>query len=388
MTLNAMYSGYTVEEQRQLQAIDGQLESVRRVDPKLADLLPAWDSLSSVLRHLESATTPELLVRESREEQRLWHDAGLFYQFSGRFHDAIALYKRLYEKICDHQQQDLRVWLPKGTPLVRLAECHERLGHALMSARYLLLTAVSDAIRDRGKIDSNGGVYYRALSHGWTSEDLNEFYENCSSAFDTTDTLCAFPEQILSKVAVPFSMPYAAPAELDIYEINKAYSGKILDVMKAPSTKVTGKDLEKLAWYFLGSIPGFEVRSDLRAEDTQYDGLVRNTGPKYDFRADLGFHLLVECKQWSEAVGVAEVSQFINKLVLQDCGAGFLFSSRGITGEGKMRDAELQILKAHYRAGKVILVLNESDFRSVSAGKNLLLILREKYEELRFDINR
>jgi hypothetical protein len=181
-------------------------------------------------------------------------------------------------------------------------------------------------------------------------------------------------------------MPYAAPAELDIYELNKAYANKLMELMKAPSARVTGKDLEKLASYFLGSIPGFEVRSDLRAEDTQYDGLVRNTGPKFDFRTDLGFHLLVECKQWSEAVGVAEVSQFINKLVLQDCRGGFLFSSRGITGEGKIRDAELQILKAHYRAGKVILVLNEHDFESVSAGKNLVLVLREKYEELRFDV--
>lgn len=387
MSLNTTYLGLSLEEQRLIRARDGQLAAVRGVDPNLADLLPEWDSLGRVLQHLDETTDANLLVKESQESRRVWQDAGLFYKFAGRIHDAIAIFYRLYERICEYQEGS-KSWLPKGMPLVWIAECHEILGHPALSARYLLLTAVSDAINDQGNLNPNGGVYFRALQRGWAGEQLRAFYAACLAAFDSDDPLCGFPEHILSKVEIRFAMPYAATSELDIYEINKVYARKILDLMKATSKKVTGKDLERLAWYFLSSIPGFEVRSDLRAEDTQYDGLVRNTGPKYDFRADLGFHLLVECKQWSEAVGVAEVSQFINKLVLQDCRGGVLFSSRGITGEGKMRDAELQVLKAHYRAGKVILVLNEEDFQRVSTGENLIFMLRQKYEEVRFDIER
>jgi len=71
---------------------------------------------------------------------------------------------------------------------------------------------------------------------------------------------------------------------------------------------------ERLAGYFLSRIPGFDARRSFQSGDAQYDGFVRNTGPKYDFRADLGFYLLVECKDWKKPVGVPQVSQFINKL--------------------------------------------------------------------------
>jgi len=63
-----------------------------------------------------------------------------------------------------------------------------------------------------------------------------------------------------------------------------------------------------------------------------------------------------------------------------------LFSSQGITGEGDTRNAALQLLKAHYRAGKIILVLNEDDFNQVASGTNQIVMLRKKYEEVRFDI--
>jgi hypothetical protein len=203
MIANTAYFGFTVEEQRQMQAATSQLEIVRRADPQLADLLQPWDSLSRVLQHLEGTTTTEILVSESRDEQRRWHDVGLFYQFWGRFHDAIAVYKLLYEKICECNLRDPAVWLPKGTPLVRLAECHGSLGHPAMSARYLLLTAVSDAVRDGGTINPEGGVYFRAISRGWTNDDLNEFYKKCFASFNHEDPVCVFPEQLVSKVSVP-----------------------------------------------------------------------------------------------------------------------------------------------------------------------------------------
>lgn len=375
-----------------MQQFDSFLQGIAAVDSELARILPERDSLRPAIDRLDKITSRDLLVKESLEERRMWQDVGLFYYKSaGRLYDAIAVFSRLYERICEEQQQN-SIWLPKGMPLVWIADCHNDLGHQVLSARYLLLTAASDAIRDRGVINPNGGVYFRAVWHrGWTGEDLRTFYSHCFTAFSKDDALCSYPEHILSKVAIPFVMPYATTSELDIYEVNKAYASKILDLVKRKREAghdVDGKDLERLATYLLGAIPGFEVRSAFRAGDTEYDGIVRNTGPKYDFRADLGFYLLVECKDWKEPVGVPEVSQFINKLVLQDCRGGILFSALGITGDGRNRDAELQLLKAHYRAGKVIIVLSQEDFRSAASGKNLVSMLRDKYESVRFDIER
>ena len=137
------------------QAAEGRLAQVRRADSPLAELLPEWDSVPRVLEHLARKTDTEL-IEEAQEQEgapRLWQDVGLFYQFAGRYSQAISVYRRFYERLCEQGKYDGQ-WLPKGIPLVRLAECHELLGHASISARYLLLTAVSDAIRDRGETQS------------------------------------------------------------------------------------------------------------------------------------------------------------------------------------------------------------------------------------------
>jgi hypothetical protein len=184
-------------------------------------------------------------------------------------------------------------------------------------------------------------------------------------------------------------LPYATPQEMDIYEINRPYAHRILKAMEQRRKQrrpIDGKDLEQLAGYLLGCIPGFEVERRVLASDVEYDGILRNRGPKFDFRFDLGFYLLLECKDWKKPVGSGDVASFINKLVLQDCRGGILFSRSGITGQRKRRDAELQILKANYRVGRVVLVLSESDFRAAAKGESLLAILRQKYEEIRFDI--
>jgi hypothetical protein len=266
------------------------------------------------------------------------------------------------------------------------------MGHLELSGRYLLLTAVADAIRDRGNVDPNAGVYWRAQTYqGWGDQELRPFYQECAQNHDPRDPLCSFPEHVLAHVRRRFSLPYSTPQELDRYEINRSYALQILKVIERKREQedtVDGKDLEMLAGYLLGCMPGFEVEPRVLSKGPEYDGIIRNRGPKFDFRSDLGSYVLLECKDWRKPVGTSEVASFINKLVLQDCRGGILFSRLGVTGEGKTRDAELQILKAYYRAGRVVLVLSEEDFQSAAKGENLLGILRQRYEEIRFDIPR
>jgi hypothetical protein len=84
----------------------------------------------------------------------------------------------------------------------------------------------------------------------------------------------------------------------------------------------------------------------------------------------------------------------VNKLLTQDCKAGILFSSQGITGEGTaaneedVRYAALALLKAFQRAGRIVIVLSAKDFQAASQGANLIQLLQKSYEEVRFDIRR
>jgi hypothetical protein len=369
------------------------LEAIQKTDPALAKILKTRDSLRPALKYLEEKITGESLRKEIREEQgpRLWQTVGNFYRFQRRWHEAIATFHRLYERICEIQKSH-EEWLPKGMPLVWISDCHERLGHSLLGARYLLLAAISDAVRDEGKVNPDGGIYFRAQwERGWPDQDIEHFYQDCSSTYQQGSHLRGFPEYILSKVEIPFFLPYPTIGELDIYQLNRIFADEILRVLERKSQdgqRIDGKDLELLAQYLLGCVPGFEVIANVASKGPEYDGIIRNRGPKHDFRADIGHYLLLECKDWGKPVGVSVVSQLIHKLVMQDCRGGILFSSSGLTGAGQSRDAELEVIKAHYRAGRIVMVLDRNDFTAAAQGQNLTTMLRNKYEEIRFDIPR
>jgi hypothetical protein len=132
------------------------------------------------------------------------------------------------------------------------------------------------------------------------------------------------------------------------------------------------------------------------SESSSDNGLQSEGSPtlKDDFREDLGTYVPVECKDWAKPVGSKEVGWFVNKLLTQDCKAGILFSSQGITGEGAaakeedVRYAALALLKAFQRAGRIVIVLSAKDFQAASQGANLIQLLQKSYEEVRFDIRR
>src|SRR5260370_21833573 len=111
---------------------------------------------------------------------------------------------------------------------------------------------------------------------------------------------------------------------------------------------------------------------NLRTPDFELDGLIRNTGPRYDFREDLGTYIPVECKDWSEPVGRKELAWFVNKLLTQECKAGILFSSQGITGgspatkRGDVRHCVPPLLTAYQRTSRPVAVLIEQACHAAS----------------------
>jgi len=368
------------------------LDAVGQLDTHIQELLPKRDSLQKVLSHLESITTEEQLVEEAFERRRLWQNSGLFYAHSGRSWEAIDLFSRLNEKITE-ARVNRQEWLPCGMPLVWVSDSYRRLNCPHLAFRYLLLTGVADAIRDRGIVDPNLGFYFRAR---WverlSDEEIQKFYADSFAEYQKDSAYKFFPEFILPKVSQQLTPPYPSATELNIFAVNRVYAGSLLTKITQRTGPVNGKDLEALAGYLLGCIPGFEVTMNVETRDSEVDALIRNSGPRYDFREDLGTYFPVECKDWSKPVGSQEVGWFVNKLLTQECKAGILFSSRGITGEGTttggedLRYAALTLLKAYQRAGRIVIVLSEEDFRAASQGNNLIRLLQKSYEEVRFDI--
>ncbi len=65
---------------------------------------------------------------------------------------------------------------------------------------------------------------------------------------------------------------------------------------------------------------------------------------------------------------------------------GILFSSSGLSGQGRSKDAEREQLKIFQDRGIIIVVITRADLESVAAGRNLISLLRERYEAVRLDV--
>jgi hypothetical protein len=137
------------------------LAAVSKIDAQLATILPQRDSLPKALDRLAVITTDDMFVEEAFERTRLWQDSGLYYAHTTRFNEAIQLFSTLHEKLCF-----LRVkkneWLPCGMPLVWMSDYYRNLRCPHLAFKYLVLSAISDAIRDRGIVNADAGFYWRA----------------------------------------------------------------------------------------------------------------------------------------------------------------------------------------------------------------------------------
>jgi hypothetical protein len=66
---------------------------------------------------------------------------------------------------------------------------------------------------------------------------------------------------------------------------------------------------------------------------------------------------------------------------------GILFSKTGIFGENRTVYAAREQLKVFQDRGIVVVVLNRQDLEKVAAGRNLIPLLRKRYEAVRLDIH-
>jgi hypothetical protein len=124
----------------------------------------------------------------------------------------------------------------------------------------------------------------------------------------------------------------------------------------------------------------------MRSGSTEYDVLCAMEGFDLDFRSELGRHFVCECKDWGKPADFSVMAKFCRVLDTTKSRFGILFSSKGITGTGKTKDAEREQLKLFQDRGIVVVVLNLTDLKRVANGMNLITLLRNKYETVRLDL--
>jgi hypothetical protein len=357
-------------------------QAIAALPQGLKDLLPRHEGARLCSEWLKQHHSTEDFRDSAGEAVFNWDIAGMWFGSQNRLHEALSVHSELYSLMC--QAQSGYGWIHKGHALVRLRDWHRLLGHPWHEERYLLLTLIEDAIRAEGSIvPEKTGVYYRfRWEQGRSDAEFAEIADRSWKTFSDNPDLHEFPEEILGRLGSDVSKRAAGYSEADLYEINVEYASALY----RRAGQKDWRALERLASYELSCIPGFGVDPQKQSAASVFDVLIRLRGQYVDFRRELGAYLIGECKDWEAPVGTESIAYLAQNLTFHECTAGVLFSWSGISGSKDMKFAALTVLRAFHRGGKFILVLDRDDFGKAADGKPLQELLRERYEQVRFDI--
>jgi len=146
------------------------------------------------------------------------------------------------------------------------------------------------------------------------------------------------------------------------------------------NTTEKGKALEDLICYLFGLVPGISIsmRNEMNVFDTEeIDVALWNEReiPGFPFLPEI---LLVECKNWSAAVGSSEVNWFDTKLRNRGLEFGILVANNGITGNGQDLTAAQKIVSDALRDKRRLIVIDISEIRGWTHTDDIVLTLKKK----------
>ena len=351
----------------------------------LHGLLARRDGATLLAEALKKTFTPAAVAAPSNEQQA-WERLGQFYTSLGRYHEALGIYAALYDHMCVSQQPK-GVRSSKGMPLIWMSDCFHNIGYSLIGRRYMMLTLIEDAIKERGVITPDTtGTYFRLVWGGGLSDTELKRYAKAAYQYHLKNKKKSlYPEHVLQKLDQSWITEIPSQKEVGVYATNARYINHLISQLG----KDAGESLELLAEYLLSCMPGCRTTRRRRSSSTDYDVICSMEGFDVDFRSELGRYFVCECKDLKKnRVDITMMAKFCRILDSTKARFGIIFTTHGISGENKTKDAEREQLKVYQDRGMVIVVVNRDDIEQVAKGANFISILRDKYERVRLDLRR
>lgn len=150
------------------------------------------------------------------------------------------------------------------------------------------------------------------------------------------------------------------------------------------TTADQGRALEDLICYVMSQIPGVAIthRNELNAFETEeIDVAIWNDGATEGFFF-LPNIILVECKNWSNRVGSAEINWFDAKLRNRGLTFGILVTTLGITGQAADLTAAHAIVAAALREGRRLVVLTTEELLATGSTEDFVHLIKRKLCDL------
>jgi hypothetical protein len=364
---------------KQLEELDIAFEG--KVNLELRQDLLNKDGAAILLEKLPQIFPPNTIRVEN--DIRVWEYVGNFYRLTQRFHEALSIYSALYDHMLIAQDTH-HERIHKGTPLCWISDCYRNLGFRVHAKRYLMLTLCEDAISWQGNINPNDtGVYFRLVwGFGLSDAELKRYAKAIYERSKDDSFASRFPEWSLQQLDQGWMTEFPDPVEAASYRANTRYIGYLLSNLGDG----TGQNLEFLAEYILSCMPGCRTSRRRRTPSSDHDIVCSMEGLDVDFRSELGRYFVCECKDLNQKAGFTEMAKFCRVLDSTKSRFGIMFATKGISGEGEALHAEREQLKVFQDRGIVIVAIDSNDLDEVAHGRNLVSLLRTKYETIRLDL--
>ena len=145
-----------------------------------------------------------------------------------------------------------------------------------------------------------------------------------------------------------------------------------------------GKALEDLICYMFSKIPGISVTkrntlSQFQSEEIDVAFWNRPSPEGFYFLPHI---ILVECKNWSRALGSEEVSWFDSKLRRRAQRFGILVAANGITGNASDKNAAHDIVGTALAEGRQLVALTRSEIEGFKHTNQIVELVQGKLCEL------
>ncbi|MGG3926526.1 restriction endonuclease [Metabacillus fastidiosus] len=148
----------------------------------------------------------------------------------------------------------------------------------------------------------------------------------------------------------------------------------------AATTTEKGTALEDLTCYIFEKVSGITVtaRNELNIFDTEEIDVAFWNDKLHDGLHFLPHIILVECKNWSNAVGSSEVSWFDKKLENHGQNFGILIAANGITGNSVDKNRAHQIIRDALKQKREIIVITRQEIERLTSTNQIVHMIKEK----------
>lgn len=157
----------------------------------------------------------------------------------------------------------------------------------------------------------------------------------------------------------------------------------IAAVDAAQTANQKGDTFEALAKYLFEHLDGVEVTGQDVALPAEEIDLVLWNAQREDVLRPWEAVILVECKNWSAAVGAPALDSFIAKMRRRGLKTGIFIAANGVTGQFLTGDGNdvgaIGIIGAALQEGIRVVVLTMADIRAITSLDEIRRLLKLRY---------